>query len=67
MTSFFILVTDAFRPVCLYLDIMTSYTLSPFLLTHVQTDGAVIDSYFHVLLHAAYFCFVFSHPVSVFS
>ena len=36
---------------------MTSYTLSPFLLTRVQTDGAVIDFYFHVLLHAAYYFF----------
>ena len=26
-----------FRPVYLYLDIMTSFTLSPFLLTRVQT------------------------------
>ena len=31
------LVTDTFRPVYLYLDIMTSYTLSPFLLTRIQT------------------------------
>ena len=37
MTSFSILVTDTFRPVYLYLDIMTSYTLSPFLLTRIQT------------------------------
>ena len=66
MTSFSILVTETFRPVYLYLDIMTSYTLSPFLLTRIQTDGAVIDFYFHVLLHTAYF-WVFSHPVSVFS
>ena len=35
---------------------MTSYTLSPFLLTRIQTDGAVMDFYFLVLLHAAYFC-----------
>ena len=56
MTSFSILVTDTFRPVYLYLDIMTSYTLSPFLLTRVQT---AVDFYFHVLLHAAYFCFFF--------
>ena len=57
MTPFSILVTDTFRPVYLYLDIMTSYTLSPFLLTRVQTAGAVIDFYIHVLLHAAYFWF----------
>ena len=31
---------------------MTSYTLSPFLLTRVQTG---VDFYFPVLLHAAYF------------
>ena len=59
MTSFSILVTDTFRPVFLYLDIMTSYTLSPFLLTHIQTDGAVMNFYFLVLLHAAYFCVFF--------
>ena len=63
MTSFSILVTDTFRPVYLYLDIMTSYTLSPFLLTRIKTDGAVMNFYFLVLLHAAYF--FFSHPVSV--
>ena len=34
---------------------MTSYTLSPFLLTRVQTS--VWLSEFYVLLHAAYFCF----------
>ena len=39
---------------------MTSYTLSPFLLTRIQTDGAVIDFYCHILLHAAYFCVFFS-------
>ena len=37
---------------------MTSYTLSPFLLTRVQTAGAVMD--FYVLLHAAYFWDFFS-------
>ena len=39
---------------------MTSYTLSPFLLMRIQTDGADMDFYFLVLLHAAYFCFFFS-------
>ena len=45
-------------PVYLYLDIMTSYTLSPFLLTCVQT-GVRLWIYFLVLLHAAYFCLFF--------
>ena len=35
---------------------MTSYTLSPFLLTRIQT---AVDFYIHVLLHAAYFWFFF--------
>ena len=40
---------------------MTSYTLSPFLLTRIQADGEVMDFYFLVLLKAAY-VWVFSHP-----
>ena len=36
---------------------MTSYTLSPFLLTRVQTG---VDFYIHVFLHAAYFWGFFS-------
>ena len=39
---------------------MTSNTLSPFLLTPVQTAVPLSDFYIHVLLHAAYFWFFFS-------
>ena len=46
MTSFSIFSKSyTFRPVYLYLDIMTSYTLSPFLLTRVQT-GVRLSSNF---------------------
>ena len=34
---------------------MTSYTLSPFLLTRIQTAVRLLDFYIHVPLHAAYF------------
>ena len=64
--SFSILVTDTFRPVYLYLDIMTSYTLSPFLLTRVQT-GVRLWILFPCPLACCLLLLFFSHPVSVFS
>ena len=61
MRSLSILVTDTFRPVYLYLDIMISYSLSPFLLTLIQTAGARLKNFmsFCMLLTFVFFLTMF--------